>query len=161
MSDAPKKPSVAWPVFMSLVSLASHFDKRYIIVTQEKLLELVAQTTGRVMSRRTLNRHLLGLERGGYIARTQRHRTRPRSRELELRATLYTFGQFGTVWIKQMRQAAQIPLGRRAVPKTAQSKRLSLSEKRHGVDKSPTPRRSETNRGPRKRGHVTAPRRWR
>jgi len=117
-TDAAKTPR--FDVFLALASLAARFDRPWIIVTQRKLLERVRATTGRALSRRTLNRHLAGLERDRVINRLRRHR-RGRYGDLELRATLYTFGQFGILWIKRLRGAASIPLGRRAVPDSALS----------------------------------------
>lgn len=153
--DAAKKP--AFNVFLALVSLAAHLERRWIIVTQRKLLERVRGTTGRGMSRRTLNRHLAGLERDRAINRQQRHR-RLRTGELNLRATLYTFGELGLLWIKRMRQASAIPLGRLAVPHLAPSRKPSLgSGSGIAVDKAPTAPRKRHDRGPRKRGQATAP----
>jgi hypothetical protein len=154
-SDAALKPS--FNVFLALVSLAAHFERRWIIVSQRKLLERVRGTTGRAMSRRSLNRHLAGLERDHVVNRLRRHQ-RKRTGELELRPTLYTFGAMGALWIRRLRGAATIPLGRLAVPKTAPSRNPLLSEKRLTVDKSLTARRRrEANRRPRKRGQETAP----
>jgi len=139
-------------VFLALVSLAAHFRVRSITVTQRKLLQRIAGTTGRLMSRRTLNRHLAALERRHVINRIKRHR-RARGGALQLRATNYSFGRFGVLWIKRLRQAAAFPLGRLAVPQMAQSRKSYLVPGVRGaVDKAPTarrPRRRTANREPR------------
>lgn len=152
-NDAPQKPS--FDVFLALVNLAAHFNRAWVIVTQEKLLERVKASTGRVMSRRTLNRHLLALERRALINRTSRHR-RTRTGKLQLQATLFTFGLKAKLWIKTMQRAGSIPLGRLAVPKMAQSKNPIGSRSKRAVDKSI---HSEgRNRGPRdKRGGARRP----
>lgn len=147
-NDAPQKPS--FDVFLALASLAAHFGRGWVIVTQAKLLERVSRSTGRQMTRRTLNRHLLALERRQLIKRTSRHR-RQRGGKLHLRATLYTFGLRAKLWITSMRGAGSITLGRLAVPKMAQSSKPISSRRPRPVDE--TIHRPKGARGPRgKRG---------
>lgn len=151
--DAPKKPR--YDVFQVLVSLCKWLEKPYVIVTQAKLLERIAVRTGYPMSRRTLNRHLAGLERASVINRTQRH-IRERSGAFKPRATLYTFGQLGVLWIRRMQSDSLIPLGRLRVPFLAQSRKPSLNQRKqrcgqsaHNADGKSSP--------PRKRGGANGP----
>ncbi len=118
--DFPKR-GPRYDVFLALANLSGYLRKTWVIVTQEKLLERIKGNSGHAMSRRTLNRHLNGLERMTAINRMQRHQ-RGRYGELRLRATLYTFGKLGVLWIKRLGTSAAVPLGRPAVPKMAQSR---------------------------------------
>lgn len=138
-----KKP--AFEVFLALASLARHFRRHWIVVTQAKLLERMREATGRAMSRRTLNRHLAALERGQVIARQRRH-SRHHSGKLRMRATLYTFPTVGMLWISRLNGFAKIPSGRLAVSKMAQSQNRSIYR-----------RRTNGDRGPRKRGQERSP----
>ncbi len=74
-----------------LAGLAAHTFKTWCFPTQEKICELVYRFTGRKMSRRTLNRHLAGLERDGQLKRVQRHH-HDKHRGMVLRSTLYVIG---------------------------------------------------------------------
>lgn len=150
--DDPQKP--AYDVFLALVSLCARFDKPWVTVTQRKLMERVEGTTGRRMSRRTLCRHLLALERRSLIKRQRRHQS-SRSGKLQLRATLYTFGTKGQLWIKRLRDAGAIPIGRLAVPKMAQSQKPSINRKCphcgqiiHSANRGPRDKRGGTRRPP-------------
>lgn len=143
-TDAPKKPSL--DVFLTLVNLAAHFGRPWVVVTQAKLLQRLERNTGRTMSRRTLNRHLLALEQRGQIKRTKRHRRGRRYGPLELRATLYTFGEPAKLWISTMRKAVAIPLGRPLCQKwhkvrTDLSKKAPVDETIHRRQSRP-PRRA-------------------
>ncbi len=73
-----------------LFGLATSFGRLYAYPSQDKLCGLLQWFYGRHMSRRTLNRHVGGLVRDGWISRLRRHR-RSSSGELELHSTLYTF----------------------------------------------------------------------
>lgn len=72
-----------------LAGLAGHHGKRYCFPSQDKLCELVMRFYDRTMSRRTLNRHLAGLESSGWIRRQRRHRLHPEN-GWTFRSTLYT-----------------------------------------------------------------------
>lgn len=151
--DAPKQPR--YDIFFTLVSLCRYIGKSYAIVTQEKLLERLRESTGHRMSRRTLNRHLNGLERAALINRTSRHQ-RARSGKLRLRATMFTFGQRGILWIKRLQDASLISLGRLAVPKMAQSQKTPIYQESPAVDKSSTAGNGKS-RPPRLRGGKRGP----
>jgi hypothetical protein len=71
-----------------IAGLAGHYGKNHCYPTQEKLLELVQRFTGRVMSRRTLNRHLNALCTGQWLRRIRRH-VRDKHRGFLLRSTCY------------------------------------------------------------------------
>lgn len=75
-------------VIRVLVGLAEHWQREWCKPRQEKILELLERFTGRRMSRRNLNRHLLALERDGWIERIRRHR-RAANGSLELHSTCY------------------------------------------------------------------------
>lgn len=154
--DAPQKP--CFDLFLVLVNLAAHFEKRHIIVTQAKILERVARVTGRKMARSTLNRNLATLERLGYINRTKRHYRRKRTRELVMKATMFTFARHGILWIKTIRDAAEIPLGRRRVPFLGHNRKSYIASGVRGtVDKAPTARPHKGKSSPRSRGDHMAP----
>ena len=72
----------------TLAGLAAHHWRTWCYPSQEKLRELLQRFTGRRMSRRTLNRHLAGLERDGHIRRIRRH-VRDKRLGLILRSTVY------------------------------------------------------------------------
>lgn len=88
-SDAVKNPDSR--IVEVLAGLAAHTYKSWCFPSQEKIVELLKRFTGRVMSRRTLNRHLAGLERDGQIRRKRRH-IRDKRLGMVLRSTLYTIG---------------------------------------------------------------------
>lgn len=71
-----------------ICGLAGKFAKTYCFPTQEKLVQLVADFTGRQMSVRTLNRHLAALEAGQWLKRTRRH-MHDKQRGFIFRSTLY------------------------------------------------------------------------
>ena len=73
-----------------LGGLAGHFGKRYCYPSQNTICRLYAERTGRTMARATLNRHLGGLVRDGWLTRTRRHK-HEKGRGLVLHSTLYTF----------------------------------------------------------------------
>ena len=73
-----------------LFGLATHHGKLWCYPSQDKLCSLLQRFHGRVMSRRSVNRHLGGLVRDGWLKRTRRH-TRGRSGLMEMHSTLYTF----------------------------------------------------------------------
>lgn len=151
--NAVQKP--AFEVFLALASLARHFRRHWIVVTQAKLLERMREATGRSMSRRTLNRHLAALVRMQVISRQRRHEPHPRTGKLQLRATLYRFPAVGILWISRLNGFAKIPLGRLAVPQVAQSQNRYIyrGKKNNGNgDRAPAargangPRQSSTRR---------------
>jgi hypothetical protein len=78
-----------WRICEILIGLAGNYRKDYSFPSQEKLLALLKRRVGRSMSRRTLNRHLLALQRGGYIRRKRRSHVDPH-RGRVLSSTLYT-----------------------------------------------------------------------
>ncbi len=71
-----------------MCDLARHYGKAYTFQSQDKLLELYRRRTGRTMCRRTLCRHLSGLEAQGFFKRVQRHQRHP-ERGFTFRSTLY------------------------------------------------------------------------
>lgn len=89
---------------LALVTLiagnADKFKKSYCYPSQDWLCAHLARFAGRRMSRRTLNRHLGGLEAGGWIKRIRRHRCSPvASRGFEFRSTLYTLTRRAFRWL--------------------------------------------------------------
>ena len=73
-----------------LFGLATHHSKLWCYPSQDKLCELLARFHGRTMSRRSVNRHLGGLVRDGWLKRVRRH-CRGRDGMMEMHSTLYTF----------------------------------------------------------------------
>ena len=73
-----------------LFGLAAHHGKLWCYPSQTKLCDLLQRFHGRKMSRRTVNRHLGGLVRDGWLKRIRRH-CRGRSGMMEMHSTLYTF----------------------------------------------------------------------
>lgn len=133
--DYPKR-GPRFDVFFALANLMGHIERPWVIVSQAKLLERIKGNSGHVMSRRTLNRHLNGLERLGAINRQKRHK-RERG-QLRLRPTVYTLGQRGILWTKRLGVAGIVPFGRLRVPKMAQSRTaLSISLCSHCGQKLP------------------------
>jgi len=120
LADAAlKKP--CQDVLLAIASLGAHLRKRSIDITQRKLLERIRRTTGRGMSRATLSRHVRAWVKRRVLNRITRHRRKPKTGELELRASNYSFGLRGILWIKTVRQLGAFPLGRLAVSHLSQS----------------------------------------
>jgi len=71
-----------------LAGLAAHFGKTWCKPSQDKILELLRTLHGRVMSRRSLNRHLGSLERDLLVRRIRRHK-RGADGRLQLHSTVY------------------------------------------------------------------------
>ena len=81
-----------------LGGLAGHYGKKYCYPSQDKICELYTKRTGWAMSRATLNRHLGGLVRDGWLTRTRRHR-HEKGRGLVMHSTLYTFRRRALRWL--------------------------------------------------------------
>jgi hypothetical protein len=77
-----------WRILEVICGLAASFGKSHCYPSQDKLLELIERFTGRVMSRRTLNRHLNALCAGQYLRRIRRH-TKDKVHGYLLRSTCY------------------------------------------------------------------------
>ena len=115
-----------------LAGLAAHHWKTWCYPSQDKLCELLQRFTGRIMSRRTLNRHLNALERDGQLRRVRRHHHDPR-RGMVLRSTLYVIcgrflGRMHRV-VAAAKRFAKLPDRSHSgirVPILAQYKKLSL-----------------------------------
>lgn len=75
-----------------LFGLAARYGKLWCYPCQDKLCDLLTRFHGRAMSRRTLNRHLGGLVRDGWLKRVRRHR-RGDTGALELHSTLYVLSR--------------------------------------------------------------------
>lgn len=125
MPTLPRNPDVR--IIEVLAGLACRYNKSYSFPSQDKILELLRRHTGRLMSRRTLNRHLAALERDGWIRRLRRHR-RGQSGRLELHSTLYHMLRRTAAWIHKLGRAAAtwmktqaFPLPPFAVTSTAQN----------------------------------------
>ena len=71
-----------------LFGLAGRFGKLWCYPSQDKLCDLLSRFHGRTMSRRSVNRHLGGLVRDGWIRRVRRHR-RGADGAIEMHSTLY------------------------------------------------------------------------
>lgn len=89
-----------------LMQLAGHHQLHYCHPSQAKIIELLKQFTGRVMSRRTLNRHLAALCELGYLRRTRRHQYH-RRRGFLLRSTLYHIGGRYLAQLRNMARGVQ------------------------------------------------------
>ena len=88
MGEAVRKPDMA--VAFVLAGLAGSFGKHYCYPTHQTILRLLRTRYGRVMTPRTLCRHLNGLERGGWLQRRRRHeRDRVAGRGWIFKSTLY------------------------------------------------------------------------
>src|SRR6267142_6846496 len=150
---AIKKP--CQDVLLAIANLGAHLRKRSISITQAKLLERIRRTTGRAMSRATLNRHLRAWVKRRVLNRIKRHRRNRKTGALDLRATNYSFGLRGILWIKTIRDVGAFPLGRLAVSHLRQSQvvRYRSGVQRRGGQVV----HRNGNRGPR-RGRPTAPR---
>ena len=79
-------------ILVLLVNLARRTKRAYVWPSQEKILQVLADSFGIVMSRATLNRHMKALEAGGWFTRTRRHKKAPNG-SLELHSTLYTLAR--------------------------------------------------------------------
>ncbi len=115
-----------------LAGLAAHHHRYWCYPSQAKICELLQRFTGRIMSRRTLNRHLAALERDGQIRRKRRHHRDPH-RGMVLRSTLYTIAGRFLCRINRIVQAAARWRDRTTaatqalrVPEPAQYNKLSL-----------------------------------
>jgi hypothetical protein len=73
-----------------LFGLSAHFGKMWCTPSQAKIVELLGRFHGRHMTRSTLNRHLGGLVRDGWLQRLRRHRHEP-GRGFVMHSTCYTF----------------------------------------------------------------------
>jgi hypothetical protein len=73
-----------------LFGLAAHHGKLWCYPSQDKLCSLLQRFHGRTMSRRSVNRHLGGLVRDGWLQRLRRHKRGPGG-GMEMHSTLYTF----------------------------------------------------------------------
>jgi hypothetical protein len=72
-----------------ITKLCEKYERRWCYPSQETILELLERWHRVVMDRRTLNRHLNGLQHLGYIERTRRHH-KARDGSLILKSTVYT-----------------------------------------------------------------------
>lgn len=99
-----------------LAGLAAHHRKTWCYPTQEKILQLLKQFTGRVMARRSLNRHLAALERDGQIRRIRRHHA-TKQHGWTMRSTLYVIGGRFLARMRRINQAVTrfLALGPNAV----------------------------------------------
>jgi hypothetical protein len=113
MNTLPRNPDVR--IIEVLAGLACRYNKAYSFPSQDKILELLKRHTGRLMSRRTLNRHLAALERDGWVRRLRRHR-RGQSGALELHSTLYHMLRRTVAWVHKMGRAASTWLKTKAFP---------------------------------------------
>lgn len=143
MSSIVQKPDLR--IVQTLTGLAAHHGKTYCIPSQKTILHLVRTHTGRVMSPRTLNRHLAALERDGWIQRLRRHK-RGRTGALELHSTLYHLKRRALAWLAgTAKAAAQIlrnwahVVDSYAVPLTAENVNPSSQSLSGGVKTTPPP----------------------
>lgn len=96
-------------VFVTILGgLADKKKKGYCYPSQEWLCDYYEGVTGLPISRRTLNRHLAGLERDQLIKRLRRHRRSPdAARGFEMRSTLYTLTRRAMRWLASLGGAAR------------------------------------------------------
>jgi len=91
-------------VLTILAGLAGHQGRTWCNPYQKTLLRLIGQFTQRLMSRRTLLRHLGALVRDNWIERINRHQRLP-SGELDLRASAYVITLKAQKWLGAMRRS--------------------------------------------------------
>jgi len=115
-----------------LAGLAAKYGKTYCYPSQTKLCELLKRFTGRVMSRRTLNRHLNALQRDMMISRRARMQ-RAKNGSLIMRSTLYHVMLRYAQRIGRAMKAAMLwpktlarSIASSGVPITAHNERLTL-----------------------------------
>ena len=77
-------------ILMTLIGVAKSHNKPYCFVSQQRQLELLKKYHSWNISRRTLNRRLLELQKEGYFVRIRRHVKAPDG-HLVFRSTLYKF----------------------------------------------------------------------
>ncbi len=97
-------PYVAKPDFRILLVLArlcNYHDKLYCYPNPRTIRDLVFRFTGRVLSNRTLSRHVGALDRDGWIRRQSRHDTGPTG-ELELHSNLYILTRRTVKWCRSL-----------------------------------------------------------
>jgi hypothetical protein len=116
-----------------LAGLAGHHGKLWCFPSQEKILELLRRRYHRIISRRTLNRHLGALQAQHLIRRHRRHKTGATG-ALELHSTVYVILNGATRILKgiasYLSTAAAHPWARNAfyaVTKPAQSAALQAN----------------------------------
>jgi hypothetical protein len=102
--DAVRNPDLR--LCQLLAGLAVHYYKAWCFPSQLKILELFQRFFGVVMSRRTLNRHLAGLERDGRIFRQRRHEYH-KKKGLVLHSTLY---KTGTVFLNEIKGLIKVAI---------------------------------------------------
>lgn len=102
-------------IMMTLFGISKTYGKAYCFPGQKRILSLMDEYHGFEISRRTLCRDLLGLEKEGFIKRTRRLRRTPAGKLL-FNSTLYKFtGKafkylFGLgKWVKGLLSAFRVP----------------------------------------------------
>lgn len=113
-----------------LFHIAAKYKRDYCYPSQDTIRALLLKWHGVVMPRRTLNRHLRGLQHLGYFRRIRRH-THDRHGALILKSTVYVLLTPAISLLRRM-TAAAVKLSTdfvekfhlSAVPKTAQKARL-------------------------------------
>lgn len=122
------KPDVR--IALTLIAIATKYKRQWCYPAQNTLLKLLSKWHRIDMTRRTLNRHLAGLEARGYIKRIRRH-TKDTKGSLILKSTVYAIQ--GASWallggIKNLLGNLSTEIVDRfnthAVPLTAQKARL-------------------------------------
>lgn len=96
------------PEFLILTVLsgvAAHHGKNYCFPAQDKIVDLLGRY-GRHMSRRTLNRHMNALVRGGWIKRVRRHQRCP-TRGMTFRSSLYSLTRRSFRWLSGLKDAVR------------------------------------------------------
>jgi hypothetical protein len=94
-------------ILETLTGLAAHHGRTWCYPSQDTLLRLLKDFTGRAMHRRTLNRHLAALERDGYVRRIRRH-MRAKDGSLWLRSTCYVLAGRWLARARRLFKAVQV-----------------------------------------------------
>lgn len=117
-------------IVLALLSVATKYRRQWCYPSQDTIIALMARWHRRTFTRRTLNRHLAGLEAQGYFRRVRRH-TKDRSGALILKSTVYAlrgaaFALLGGMKTTFAKLSTEIVdrFHSHAVPKTAQKARL-------------------------------------
>ena len=105
----------------TLVGVSKTYKKKYCYPSQAKIIDLLKKYHGFDISRRTLNRDLLELQKEGFITRMRRLR-RSRSGALLFSSTLYKFTHKAFKYLYGLGKWVQGVFSSFRVPKVAHNK---------------------------------------
>ena len=117
-------------ILLVLMGIAAKYKRQWCYPNQQTILTQLQRWHRTTISRRTLCRHMLGLEARGYLRRIRRH-SKDRTGALILKSTVYTIQ--GAAWallgstramLRHLSTGIVDNFNPHAVPKTAQKARL-------------------------------------